>query len=134
MRGEAASDHRPGFTLIEILIVVLVIGVLAAIMIYRTNEATERSHLAVLRSDLRSLTIAQELYHQSNMVYGPLGGLTAFEASAGVSVDLSWVDPGGYAATATHERLPDVICGVFRGPAAEGAAGPADAEGVIDCQ
>lgn len=134
MNGEDARTDRPGFTLVELLIVVVVVGILAAIAIYRTTEVTRQAQLAVVKSDLRSFTVAQEVHHQSSMAYGGLEDLAQFRSSDGVSVQVNWVDPNGYAATATHESLPDVTCGVFRGPAAEGVAGPAEQEGVVTCE
>ncbi|MFW5951629.1 MAG: type IV pilin protein, partial [Gemmatimonadota bacterium] len=130
----AGERHRPGFTLVEILIVTAIFGLLAAIAIYRTTETTRQAHLAVLKSDLRSMTVAQEIHHQTALAYAALEDLPDLQESAGVTIDLTWLDRNGYAATAAHTRLPNTTCGVFRGPAADGVAAPAEVEGVIACQ
>ena len=41
---------RGGFTLIEIMIVVVVIGILAAIMAFRARKAREEAYVAAMRS------------------------------------------------------------------------------------
>ena len=51
-----------GFTLIELLIVVAIIAILAAIAVPNFLEAQVRSKVSRVRSDLRSLAMAQEAY------------------------------------------------------------------------
>lgn len=134
MTGEAAIRNRPGFTLIELMMVMLIIGILAAAMIWRVREPTRHAHLAAMKSDLRSLTYIQEMYYQTASRYGALEELTAFQTSKGVTVELAYHDPGAYAAIGTHASLGDITCGVYRGEAAAGAAGPAVAENTIVCE
>lgn len=50
--------HRAGFTIVELLIVIVVIGILAAISIIAYSGIQERSRVASLQSDLRQLTQA----------------------------------------------------------------------------
>ena len=51
-----------GFTLIELLIVVAIIAILAAIAVPNFLEAQVRAKCSCARSDLRSLSVAQEAY------------------------------------------------------------------------
>ena len=59
-----------GFTLIEMLIVVIVLGILAMIIIPQINVPTGEARLSTMRSNLGTIRNAIELYyHQHNNVY-----------------------------------------------------------------
>jgi general secretion pathway protein G len=59
-----------GFTLVELLVVVVILGVLAAIAIPQFTSNTEDAKLAALDSSLAELRSAVELYyHQHNAIY-----------------------------------------------------------------
>jgi prepilin-type N-terminal cleavage/methylation domain-containing protein len=60
--GLTSSGHRRGFTLIEILIVVVIMGILAAMVIPQFAGASEHSRKASLRSELQTLRAAIQLY------------------------------------------------------------------------
>jgi general secretion pathway protein G len=78
------SKH--GFTLVEILIVVVILGILAAIVIPQFTDAATESKESSLRSDLQTIRSQIELYkiqHNDNlptMNNGASTGLT-FEAT-----------------------------------------------------
>ena len=61
--------NRPGFTFIELLTVMIVIGLLAGIGVPRIRNMKERSYQATLRSDLGALRTAQEAYYAENQRY-----------------------------------------------------------------
>ncbi len=62
------KDH--GFTLVEILIVVIILGVLAGVVIPRFADTAEETCQATLTSDLTLIRKAIELYyHQHNATY-----------------------------------------------------------------
>lgn len=59
-----------GFTLIEMLIVVIVLGILAMIIIPQINVSTGEARLSTLRTNLSTVRSAIELYyHQHDNVY-----------------------------------------------------------------
>ncbi len=61
---------QKGFTLVEILIVVIILAVLAGVIIPQFSSSTEEARLSVLQADLSSMRAAVELYyHQHNNVY-----------------------------------------------------------------
>jgi general secretion pathway protein G len=58
---------RTGFTLIEILIVVVILGVLAAIVVPKFSSATSDSQISVLRKNLQTVRAQIGLYkHHHN--------------------------------------------------------------------
>ncbi|PKQ18823.1 MAG: hypothetical protein CVT66_11890, partial [Actinobacteria bacterium HGW-Actinobacteria-6] len=63
---------RRAFTLIELLIVVAIIAILAAIAVPNFLEAQTRSKVSRAKADMRSLTTAIESYAVDNNVYPPL--------------------------------------------------------------
>lgn len=55
-------SNRTGFTLVEILIVVIILGILAAIVIPQFTEASNDARNSALVSDLQTLRSQIELY------------------------------------------------------------------------
>ncbi len=67
MRGE----KNTAFTLIELLIVVAIIGILAAIAVPNFINAQIRAKVAKAESEMRSITSALETYRVDNGIYPP---------------------------------------------------------------
>ncbi|UCH81606.1 MAG: type II secretion system protein [Nitrospiraceae bacterium] len=55
-----------GFTLVELLIVVIILGILAAVAIPQFGSSTDDAKLSTLQSNLSSLRNAVELYKQEH--------------------------------------------------------------------
>ncbi len=87
------NRSRKGFTLVEILIVVIILGILAAIVVPQFSEATTDAKLSNLTTNLQSIRAQLELYRlHHNGAYPPTAvtdALTKKTTSAGV------VDPAG---------------------------------------
>jgi prepilin-type N-terminal cleavage/methylation domain-containing protein len=64
----------PGFTIVELLIVVVVIGILAAIVIVAYNGVTQSARDAKRSADLNNIMKALELYHIDHGGYPTCGG------------------------------------------------------------
>jgi len=70
LMGLVNVSSRSGFTLVELLIVVIILAVLAAIVIPQFSTSTDEAKEAALRSTLLEMRNAVELYyHQHNGTY-----------------------------------------------------------------
>ncbi|PWB68861.1 pilus assembly protein PilE [candidate division GN15 bacterium] len=68
--------NRKGFTLIELMIVVVIIGILAALAIPRFMKATAKSKQSEAKQLLKQIYTMQHTYRQANNSYGD-NGLTS---------------------------------------------------------
>jgi len=68
-----ANRKRRGFTLIEILIVVVILGILAAIVVPQFTNASQEATSSSIRSQLQTLRGQIELYRVRNGGALPLG-------------------------------------------------------------
>ena len=69
---------RSGFTLVEILIVVIILGILAAIVIPQFTDASTQARESSLRSDLQTMRSQIELYKIQHNDQLPTDGGLAF--------------------------------------------------------
>ena len=60
---------KKGFTLIELLVVIAIIGILASIVLVSLNGARQSARDTKRISDMRSATLALELYFADNAEY-----------------------------------------------------------------
>lgn len=79
LRTPATKSHNAkGFTLIEILVVVVILGILAALVVPRIMERPDEARVVAARSDIRAIISALKLYRLDNGVYPTTEqGLTA---------------------------------------------------------
>jgi type IV pilus assembly protein PilA len=126
--------RRPGFTLVELVIVIVVLGLLAAIAVSRFWTVKDRTYRTSVKNDLRTVTVQQERYFAKNMQYAAdVNDLPDIQLSPGVTINIVWTDPAGWAATGQHPSLAPQLCGYFTGPAPAGIAAPATQSGSIVC-
>lgn len=76
-----AKQHS-GFTLVELMVVIIVIGILVAISIVSYNGAQQKAHKVALMSDLENSASEIELYMRNNSAY-PTTLPTTIQASSG---------------------------------------------------
>lgn len=94
--------NKKGFTLIEILIVVFIIGLLASVVLVGLGAFRQRGRDARRVADLRSVQNALELYYSKNGLYPPTSDWSSLESeliNAGIGVSNIPNDPAGSSAT-----------------------------------
>ena len=60
---------QSGFTLIEIMVVVVIIGILASVVVPRIMDNPDKARTAKAKHDIRSLESALDIYRLDNFVY-----------------------------------------------------------------
>jgi general secretion pathway protein G len=90
---------RRGFTLVEVLIVVIILGILAAIVIPQFTEASTQARESSLRSNLQTVRSQIELYKVQHNDSLPGAGTATFEQAMTGKTDVYGAistDPNAY--------------------------------------
>ena len=89
------SRKQSGFTLIEIMVVVVIIGILASVIVPRIMDNPDKARAAKAKNDIRALESAMDLYRLDNFTYPSTDeGLDAL-VTAPSSSPANWKQ-GGY--------------------------------------
>lgn len=127
-------SSRHGFTLYELLVVVVILGILAALAIAKFRNTKEKAYAAQMQSDLRNLAVAEEAFFYDSSKYtssvASLTLLRRYAPSSGVTVVINEATTKGWSASATHAQTSRQ-CFLFSGGAAP--VGNATVEGRITC-
>lgn len=112
-------NRRKGFTFVELLVVMLLLGALSSMAVPRFREYKTRALIAAMQSDLANLKIAEEEYWAEHLKYATDTASLEFRVSANVNIALTSQDlNGGYTAIATHPNVPGRQCQTAMGPEA----------------
>ena len=72
MKNQAKSIHyrkMSGFTLIEVMVVVVILGILAAIIVPKIMSRPEQARIVKVKQDILAIQSALDLYKLDNSVY-----------------------------------------------------------------
>ena len=89
------KNCRNGFTLIEVLVVLVVVGILAAVAVSGFSSSRQKAYVAAMTADLHAAAIYEEIYattHDGNYFSGTAtstSALEGFQTSPGVTVTLT---------------------------------------------
>ncbi len=89
------STQQSGFTLIEIMVVVVILGILASVVVPRIMDNPDKARVAKAQNDIRALESAMDIFRLDNFAYPTTDqGLEALvqKPSSGAA---NWKD-GGY--------------------------------------
>ncbi len=107
--------RRDAYTLIELLMSIIIIGIVASVAIPRLASVARRSSVAAVQSDLHNLRVAQEMYYQTHdFTYADsvddLLEAGFFRPSSKVEIEIDQANAMEWEASATH-RSADAACG-----------------------
>lgn len=103
------EDGEGGFTLVELLIVIVILGVLAAIVVFSVSGVTDKGAKSSCSSNVKAIDVAAESSYAQGKTATTLGALVTngflhadsnFTASSGTSVDIG-TTPNKYTITYT---------------------------------
>ena len=104
-----SSARQTGFTLIELMIVVAIVAILAAIAIPTYNDQIRKTRRATAKGELMSVVQAKERFHSLNGTY--------VGSACGTALDFYTITCSGLTATAflvtatpTGDQLNDARC------------------------
>lgn len=99
------SQHSRGFTLIELMIVVVIVGILAAIAIPNYQQYIQRSHRSAAQAEMMDIANRQKQFLLSNRAYVSKADLEA--SGYALPTDLS--SRYSYAITVGAGTLPSFV-------------------------
>jgi type IV pilus assembly protein PilA len=116
------TNQKNGFTIVELLLVVIIVGILATIAVPRFVDSKDKAYVAQMKSDLRNLATYEEQYAGDNgghyfsgtaTMAAPLNG---FHASENVTIIAASAPgpPPSWSAVATHS-LSTKMCDFMNG-------------------
>jgi len=95
--------RQKGFTLIELMIVIAIIGILAAIAIPQFAAYRKRAQDSAAKSALKNLATAEENYYVQENIYAVnRANLTGWTVESVVTVANIVADSTSWSATASH--------------------------------
>jgi general secretion pathway protein G len=115
-----STSKIKGFTLIEVMVVVVILSILAAIVVPKIMDRPEQARSTKAKSDVRALEAALNLYRLDNMIYPTTDqGLEAL-----VTEPTDAPEPKNWKAGGYLDRLPADPWGnpyLYLNPGAHGA-------------
>ena len=107
-----------GFTIVELLIVIVVIGILAAISLVAYTNIQSKARDSDRKSDIAAIKKALELYYIDNGTYPSSSGSTTINGSWTTSADASWDN-------LSSQLVPNYMSALPKDPRSGSSANPA---------
>lgn len=105
MQGGHQASSNQGFTLLELIVVVAVLGILAAIAVQQFQIHRARAIDASMRSDLKNAALAMESYYGEFLSYPVTEAailMVGYRKTSGVTLSISVPTPSTFNLTASR--------------------------------
>ena len=98
MRKNIRYTHKhTGFTLIEVIVVLVILGILASIVVPKVVSRTDQAQVVKAKQDLRAMESALQMYRVDNFSYPSTDqGLDALSSKPTTGPEAKNWQPGGY--------------------------------------
>jgi prepilin-type N-terminal cleavage/methylation domain-containing protein len=124
MGSEYQLRYRCGFTIIEMLVVLVVLGVLAGLGFARLQYTKDKAVVASLSSDLHGIAQEQEAYYFQNRLYSPTIDSLNPNLTPGNVITILEATASGWSARASNPKITKQCWVVIGAAAAVGSALP----------
>ena len=123
------SRGSAGWTLVELLIVLVIMALLATILIPRLSSTRDKALVAMMETDLRNLLAQEEIWKLDSGAYTTSLPPAVWSPSTGVSTPAITLTGDGWTASVSHVSSLRK-CTIFVGST---SLPPASKEGVPTC-
>ena len=103
---------RKGFTLIELLIAMEIVAILATIATPRLQQLKTNAYVAGMRSDLRNLVTAEEVFFADSAKYTSTVSQLKYSVTGGGTAPIITTGAGYWTALDTHPNVPLTQCAI----------------------
>lgn len=127
-----ARNRESGFTLVELMVVVVIIALLAVVALPRFARTRDKAYRSQMQTALRTLVTTQEGYFDDYLAYANNISNLNYNVTPMVTLQIVQTAGNGWSAKATHQMTTSE-CMVYVGPVAPVAGIPDNGEGIISC-
>ena len=107
------TKQDKGFTLVELLIVIVILGILATVTVFAVTGITTRGKDSACKADLKTLQTAEEAHNANTGSYGDEAALVAGGLLHAVSPNYTLTPGSGTGAAASYSvTVQSADCGV----------------------
>ena len=68
-KANTMKTHQQGFTLIELMVVIVILGILAGVVVPRIMDNPDKARVAKAKHDITAMESALDIYRLDNFVY-----------------------------------------------------------------